>query len=200
LFAANAAPVSAQTTVASPLAFATVLRGINPHLALQQSLDYARALIDNAEKFHVDPALVLGLVTVESHWNPSAISRAGAQGLGQLEPSTARRLGVEPLSGKSNLRGTAMYLHRMLGLFHNAREPIREALAGYNAGPEAVKNFGGIPPYHETQRYVVKVLHAWHDASAKVAVSAKAIELAQATLDEITPADVDARDATYWGQ
>jgi soluble lytic murein transglycosylase-like protein len=200
LFVACATPVSAQTTVESPLAFATVLRGINPHLALQQSLDYARALIENAKKFHVDPTLVLGLVTVESHWNPNAISRAGAQGLGQLEPTTARRLGVEPLSGKSNLRGTAMYLHRMLGLFHNAREPIREALAGYNAGPQAVKNFGGIPPYHETQRYVVKVMSAWHDASQKVAVTSKALELARQTLVEITPADVDARDARYWGQ
>ena len=64
-------------------------------------------------------------------------------------PQTARTLGVDPYSGRSNINGLTLYLHKLLAIFHDAREPIREAIAGYNAGPLAVKRYGGVPPFRE---------------------------------------------------
>ncbi len=156
-----AAPAGAETFEATvPLAYASVMRSINPHLAPMQSRTYASVLLANAKRLNVDPMLMMAVVTVESHWNARAVSIHGAEGLGQLKPGTAHELGVDPRSGSGNLRGLALYLHRMLALFHEARQPMREALAGYNAGPNAVREYGGIPPNGQTRRYVGKVLKA----------------------------------------
>jgi len=94
------------------------------------------------------------LVTVESNWNPNALSHAGAIGLAQLMPDTARYLGVNPLDPRQNLEGGARYLSQQYRRFGN----WRHALAAYNAGPEAVAKYGGVPPYKETQGYVRKIL------------------------------------------
>jgi len=86
-------------------------------------------------------------IEVESAYRQDAISHAGAIGLGQLMPDTARDLDVDPLDPQQNLDGSARYLAMMLESFGDPHL----ALAAYNAGPEAVRQHGGIPPYRETQ-------------------------------------------------
>ena len=93
-------------------------------------------------------------IEIESAYNPAALSHAGAIGLGQLMPGTAEILGVDPGDPQQNLDGSARYLLMMLDRFGD--EEL--ALAAYNAGPEAVTQYGGIPPYEETQGHVAKVM------------------------------------------
>ena len=99
-------------------------------------------------------ALYRANIEVESAYRQDAISTAGAIGLGQLMPETARDLGVDPRDTLQNLDGSARYLAMMLENFGNPHL----ALAAYNAGPEAVRRYGGIPPYRETQNHVARVL------------------------------------------
>lgn len=103
----------------------------------------------------IRPELFLGLINAESGFNPKAVSQAGAIGLGQLMPSTARGLGIDPTVPAQNLRGSATYLKAQLDRFGGDE---RKALAAYNAGPGAVQKYGGVPPYKETINYVNKVL------------------------------------------
>lgn len=93
-------------------------------------------------------------IEVESAYRQDAISSAGAIGLGQLMPTTARDLGVDPHDPLQNLDGSARYLAMMLEAFGDPRL----ALAAYNAGPDAVRQYGGIPPYRETQSHVARVM------------------------------------------
>ena len=93
-------------------------------------------------------------IAVESAFNPDARSSVGAIGLGQLMPGTADLLGVDPYDPEDNLHGSARYLLAQLEDFGSADL----ALAAYNAGPEAVRDYGGIPPYAETEGHVAKVL------------------------------------------
>ena len=105
-----------------------------------------------AKKHGIDPALLAGLVKQESGFNPNAGSSAGAQGLCQLMPGTARGLGVTDLHDPvQSIEGGAKYLAQQLKTFNG---DTALALAAYNAGPGAVQRFGGIPPYAETQNYV----------------------------------------------
>ena len=114
------------------------------------------AEIDAAASRHgVDPALLRALVRQESGFDPAARSPAGALGLTQLMPATARSLGVtNPLDPAQALEGGAKYLRQQLDRFHG---DVARALAAYNAGPGAVERFGGVPPYAETQEYVRRV-------------------------------------------
>ena len=93
-------------------------------------------------------------IEIESAYRQNAVSSAGAIGLGQLMPATARDLGVDPRDPIQNLDGSARYLAMMLELFGNPRL----ALAAYNAGPDAVRQYNGIPPYRETQNHVARVM------------------------------------------
>ncbi|MBP1806889.1 lytic transglycosylase domain-containing protein [Rubellimicrobium aerolatum] len=93
-------------------------------------------------------------IEIESGYNPRATSPVGAIGLGQLMPGTASILQVDPHDWQQNLDGSARYLLTQIGRFQSAEL----ALAAYNAGPEAVAQYGGIPPYAETQRHVSRVL------------------------------------------
>lgn len=93
-------------------------------------------------------------IEIESAYNPNARSRVGAIGLGQLMPDTADDLGVDATDWRANLDGSARYLAAQLETFRDARL----ALAAYNAGPEAVREHDGIPPYRETQTHVQRVL------------------------------------------
>jgi soluble lytic murein transglycosylase-like protein len=99
-------------------------------------------------------ALYRANIEVESAYRQDAISSAGAIGLGQLMPATARDLGVDPRDPLQNLDGSARYLAMMLQSFSDPRL----ALAAYNAGPEAVHHYGSIPPYRETQNHVTRVM------------------------------------------
>jgi len=110
-------------------------------------LDVARSA---ALRHGVPEDLFLRLVQQESGWNTGALSAKGAIGLAQLMPGTAAALGVDPADPDANLDGGARYLRRQFDRFGSW--PL--ALAAYNAGPEAVVQYGGIPPYAETQGYV----------------------------------------------
>ncbi len=107
-----------------------------------------------ARKHGVPEELFARLVQQESGWNPRAKSHKGAMGLAQLMPMTARSLGVDAWNPQENLEGGARYLARQYREFGS----WRLALAAYNAGPEAVKKHGGVPPYRETKNYVRKIL------------------------------------------
>jgi len=107
-----------------------------------------------ARKYGVPVDLFNRLVQQESGWNPRAKSRVGAYGLAQLMPATARTLGVNPSDPRQNLEGGARYLAKMYRKFGT----WRLALAAYNAGPQAVAKYNGVPPYKETRNYVRKIM------------------------------------------
>ena len=108
-----------------------------------------------AAKYAVDPKLVSAVAEVESGGDQNAVSSAGAIGVMQLMPDTAAELGVNPYDMKSNVEGGAKYLREMLDTFDG---DVKKAVAAYNAGPNAVKAYGGVPPYAQTQNYVTSVL------------------------------------------
>jgi len=112
---------------------------------------YANALVEVARANDISPYLLEAVVWQESRWNPSARSRAGAIGLAQLMPGTARDLGVDPRDPIQNLAGGARYLRQQLNRFDGN---VEKALAAYNAGPGRVMTAGGIPSIPETQAYV----------------------------------------------
>ena len=104
---------------------------------------------------NLPPGLVRAVIDTESHGDPSAISRAGAQGLMQLMPGTQAMYGVaNPFDPDANVAGGTHYLHDLLVRFHN---DVPLALAAYNAGPATVDLYHGIPPFAETRAYVAKV-------------------------------------------
>lgn len=106
------------------------------------------------DKYGVDKSLVLAVIDVESGFNAAAVSSAGAQGLMQIMPATGKDLALEnPFDPSENIDAGIRYLRYLLDTFPDRRL----AVAAYNAGPNAVKKYGGIPPYAETQSYVQKV-------------------------------------------
>ncbi len=139
-------------------------REISPNSnALLSRVDKWDALIQQTARRHgVDPHLVTAVLARESAGNPYAVSRAGAKGLMQLMPGTAKELGVtDPFSPEQNIDGGVRYLKQMLNM-HNGDETL--ALASYNAGPGAVRRYKGIPPFKETQHYVTAVLDLREDS------------------------------------
>jgi soluble lytic murein transglycosylase-like protein len=108
-----------------------------------------------AARYDLSPALIEALVWQESRWNPGAVSPAGARGLAQLMPGTARDLGVNPDDPQANLEGGARYLRLQLDTFGG---DLEKALAAYNAGPGRVKQAGGIPAIRETRDYVTSIM------------------------------------------
>lgn len=126
---------------------------ISPRYAGKYRGEYLAMAREAARKHGVPEDLFLRLVQQESNWDPNAESHKGALGLAQLMPATARRLGVDPTVPKQNLEGGARYLSKQFRKFGS----WRLALAAYNAGPQAVRKYGGVPPYEETQNYVAKI-------------------------------------------
>ena len=125
--------------------------GSNDKLIIEKSIRKA------ARKYDLPTDLIRGVIKAESNFQVNAVSSAGAQGLMQLMPGTAKELGVDnPFDIEQNIDGGACYLRKMLDSFDG---DIKVALAAYNAGPGAVEKYGGnVPPYQETERYIDRVL------------------------------------------
>jgi len=118
--------------------------------------DIASIIRQSAAKYGVDERLVDAIAKHESNYRPDAVSEAGAIGVMQLMPSTAAGLGVENIyNPHENIDGGTRYLKELLDTFGG---DVTKTVAAYNAGPQAVKAYGGVPPYAETQNYVEKVL------------------------------------------
>ncbi len=115
---------------------------------------YANLFTSAAGRHGVDASLLAAVASVESNFDAGAVSPAGAQGLMQFMPATARGLGVSALDPASAVDGAARYLKQLTGQFGSTEL----ALAAYNAGPGTVSRYGGIPPYAETQNYVRNVM------------------------------------------
>ncbi len=140
----------ASAPAAAPAAAAAVarpgsLRGAAPY---QQMFDAATA------KNHLPAGLLAAVAKAESNFNPRAVSHAGARGLMQIMPGTAKGLGVDPMNPAQAIDGAARLLGQHLKTYNGS---VELALAAYNAGPGNVKKYGGIPPFTETQNYVRKV-------------------------------------------
>ena len=119
-------------------------------------MNYVELARQKALQYGLDPDLFIRQIQAESAFRPDAVSSAGAIGLGQLMPATARELGVDPNNPAQNLDGAARYMKQQLATFGNY--PM--ALAAYNAGPSRVQKAGGIPNITETQNYVSKIMGA----------------------------------------
>ncbi len=124
-------------------------------------LPFNTEVIIAANEFAIEPALIHAVISAESNHNPKAQSKKGAYGLMQLMPETSRRFKVQNKNDpKQNVMAGAKYLRELLNIFNG---DLTLTLAAYNAGPAAVKKFGGkIPPYKETLDYVPKVLKYYH--------------------------------------
>jgi soluble lytic murein transglycosylase-like protein len=150
-----AAPVNlSQIAVTSPIARADVVQAIQETSAAVQISD----------------RLIEAVAWQESRLNQTAVSPKGARGVMQLMPGTASQLGVQAEDMRDNIKGGAVYLKQLLGQFDN---DLVLTLAAYNAGPAAVRKYGGVPPYRETQAYVAAILArlAASEASTLVARS-----------------------------
>lgn len=195
------APVSASAATtaqaSNPLAvraYAGVLQKINPQMPRWQSRDLAKHLLINANRWKIDANILVALVSVESAWHTHAVSNVGAMGLGQLMPGTAALLHVNPHDPYQNLQGAARYLYGLISRYRNDPNRYALAFAAYNAGPKAVDRFGGIPPYAETQRYVVKVMSAWVRLASAVRIP-KEKRLPRTSTIAVNPGSPD---VTYW--
>ncbi|MDD3052139.1 MAG: transglycosylase SLT domain-containing protein, partial [Candidatus Cloacimonetes bacterium] len=124
---------------------------------IQGRLDEIKDTVEKAaDKYGLDKNLIMAVIIQESYADPTAVSPVGAKGLMQLMDETAKYLGVrDSFNVEENINGGARYLKEQIDNF----DDVKLALAAYNAGPNAVKKHGGIPPFAETQKYVTRVLN-----------------------------------------
>jgi soluble lytic murein transglycosylase-like protein len=149
--ASASSPTATAAAATTPTATLASTTSTGPS-ALPGGTPYGAEITAAAQRNGLDPALLAGLIKQESGFNPNAGSPAGAQGLCQLMPGTARGLGVTDLHDPvQSIEGGAKYLAQQLKSFNG---DVARALAAYNAGPGAVQRYGGVPPYAETQNYV----------------------------------------------
>jgi soluble lytic murein transglycosylase-like protein len=142
------------TTMAGTTMAGTTMAGTTMARSTLGGVPYADLFTRAGARYGVDPSLLAAVASQESGFNASAVSPAGAQGLMQFMPATAKGLGVDPLDPTSAIDGAARYLNNLTKQFGSTDL----ALAAYNAGPGTVTRHGGIPPYPETQNYVRAVL------------------------------------------
>jgi len=129
---------------------------VEPVEAVRLRHDLPGLIAGAAARHRIDPDFLASVVGAESGFNSGAVSVKGARGLMQLMPDTAAELGVaDVLDPAANLDGGARYLRQLLDRYHG---DAVKALAAYNAGPERVDQYGGVPPYPETRAYVVRVI------------------------------------------
>jgi hypothetical protein len=146
--------------------YAGFIKGRNPRLSNAEAYRIAEGVVGFSLKYGVDARLILAMVLVESGFNPSARSSAGAMGLGQLMPGTAAGMGIgNPYDSMENLYGCVRIVRGHLDKYSKQTgdgfQGLILALAAYNSGTGSVRKYGGVPPYKETQRYVQKVI-GWY--------------------------------------
>lgn len=130
----------------------------------------ARTVLVACSKYQVDPLLVASLFTQESKFSNDAVSSTGAIGIAQLMPDTARSLGVNPHDPAQNIDGGVKYLGYLLNKYQNTGEwRATYAIAAYNAGPKAVDNYGGVPPYSETMNHVRIIANVYQNLAYEMA-------------------------------
>jgi soluble lytic murein transglycosylase-like protein len=144
-----------------------------PALLSTKSATLADIVRDASDKHLIDEDLIQCIIRAESSFNPKAVSRKGAQGLMQLMPATSRSLGVkDAFDSRANVEAGTRYLHELLIKFNF---DLIKALAAYNAGPQRVQQYKGVPPYYETRAYVARIIKDFNRRKlASGAVSAAA--------------------------
>jgi hypothetical protein len=177
-------PPAASAQIAPIVArYSSALASVYGRLSLASRDEMAQRLLLLSSYYQIDPRLLLAVVTVESNWRAGALSPVGAVGYGQLMPATAASLQVQSLEPYENLDGTARYLRRLM-MRYASFDPatrVQLAVASYNAGPDAVRRYGGVPPYAQTRAYVRRVLAQWHRFSAMLDVPPSAVVTALVT-------------------
>ncbi len=149
-----------ETVPDPPVAAAPAVAQPSNRTAKLTPVDLREMLARAGSDHNLDVDLLASVVKAESNGNARAASHAGAQGLMQLMPDTAAGLGVDDsFQPEQNVRGGSMYLDALLTRYH---DNLALALAAYNAGPEAVDKYHGIPPYSETRAYVARVIHEFN--------------------------------------
>jgi len=134
------------------------LEAFTPERTLSAYDQIIRAI---AQKYSIESDLIHSIIRVESNYNAAAVSPKGAVGLMQLMPETAREYGVNNIyDPKENIEGGVRYLKDLIKAFDGKTDLV---LAAYNAGQEAIKKYGGIPPYAETVNYIQKVKRSGYD-------------------------------------
>jgi len=129
---------------------------LSPQPPAQNSAQTPDLVANASGRYHLDPDLVNSVIRAESGFNARAVSPKGAQGLMQLMPGTASKLGVSnAFDASANVDGGTRYLRELLERYNF---DLIKALAAYNAGPERVEQYHGVPPYYETRTYVAKIV------------------------------------------
>ena len=127
-----------------------------------QPVDIPSAIAASSDRHGIDAALLYSVIRAESGFNARAVSPKGAQGLMQLMPETAGKLGVaDAFDTASNVDAGTRYLRELLDRYH---DNLAKALAAYNAGPARVDQYHGVPPFHETRLYVARVIRDYNKA------------------------------------
>ncbi len=134
--------------------------------------DFSSLIRHTARSNGLSSSLIRAIIEVESAYDPKAVSKAGAIGLMQIMPQTARSLGVNPWKASENIEGGTRYLKKLMKRYNNN---LRLSLAAYNAGVGNVERYGGIPPFQETKAYVKKVLKRYTKYSKRDRVTYKTV-------------------------
>ena len=133
----------------------SIVSDMLPFLRHKKERRFHPIILQEANRYKVDPCLVKAIIMAESGYNPKAISKRGAKGLMQLMPSTAEALGVEDIfNPEQNISGGIRYFKQLVNKFDG---DVKLALAAYNAGSQNVRHYQGIPPFKSTQFYIEKV-------------------------------------------
>jgi len=152
--------------------------------------DLSTVVNEASGRYRLDPDLVNSVIKAESGFNVRAVSPKGAQGLMQLMPGTASQLGVpNTFDAQANVEGGTKYLRELLERYNF---DLIKALAAYNAGPQRVEQFGGVPPYHETRAYVARIVRDFNKKKIAQEKAASATKKTVAQQKKTTPTAVTA--------
>src|SRR3989344_1854614 len=139
---------------------------LDPHNAAR-NLNYFEIVHNESKKYGIDPVLFSLMIEQESHWNPRARSKKGAYGLSQITPLAAKEVGINRKNirnPETNISAGIRYFKRLLDRYNG---DFKKSVAAYNAGPDAVDRYKGVPPYKETKNYVKKIMTKYNNLMKK---------------------------------